>query len=149
MKKTILILITITAIGGVLFFYMKNEKKIIKDFACELTNDTIKLEHIMNSYLLCDKNSKSMTLIQLEYIRFEYKKKPSNNIVVYSYKDAVEQKKIENHIVSDDYDDVFILFLNDKIQIPILLNADSKIIAISTINKGGPRFFMRIDGKKN
>lgn len=149
MKKTILILIAITSISGVLFFYLQREKIIIKDFACEVINDNIKLEDIINSYLLCNKNSKPMTLIQLEYFRNEHKKNPSNNITIYSYKDAIEQKIIEDHIVSEDYDNVFIIFLNDQIQIPILLNSDSKIIAISTINKGDLRFFIRIDGKKD
>jgi hypothetical protein len=151
MKKTISILIAILTIcaGSYYYYYMQSDKKMINDFACDVTNDAIKLEDVINSNLLCSKNSKTITLIQLEYIRTEYKKNPSNKITVYSYKNAVEKKKIKDHIVSDDYDNVFIIFLNDKIQIPILLNKNSKIIAISTINKGGPRFFMRIDGGKN
>ncbi|MDP3681973.1 MAG: hypothetical protein Q8R22_14175 [Flavobacterium sp.] len=150
MKKTILILIAILAVcAGSYYYYMQSDKKMINDFACDVTNGAIKLEDVINKYLLYNKDSKEITLMQLEYIRTEYRKNPSNNITVSSYEDAVEQKKVEDHIVSEDYDNVFIIFVNDKIQIPILLNANSKIIAISTINKGGPRFFMRLDGKKD
>ena len=44
------------------------------------------------------------------------KKFRSNKITIYSYEDAVEQKKIEDHIVSEDYDydNIFMIFLNDK-----------------------------------
>ena len=122
---------------------------MITDFAYDVTNDVLRLEDVIHKYLLCNKDAKAITLIQLEYIRTEYKKNPSNNFRVYHYDDAIEQKVIEDNIISEDYNNVFIIFINDKIKLPILLNANSKIIAISTINKGQSRFFMRIDSPKD
>lgn len=147
MKKIFIILLLITTIFGGVYFYMKNEKRILKGFACEMVDDTIKTEDIINKYLLCDKRAVALTLMQLEYTRNEYKQTQSKKIAIYSYKDAVNKKKIKDQIVSDVYDNIYIIFLNDKIKIPILLNNNSKIIAISTLNKGGTRFLMRIDGE--
>ncbi|WP_367772384.1 hypothetical protein AB3G33_02580 [Flavobacterium sp. WC2421] len=150
MKKIILILTSVIVVCGLLtYYYLQNDKKMIYNFACYVTNDSTKLDEVINNYLLCDKNSKAITLIQLEYIRKEYNKSPTNKIKVYSYQKAIEQKIIKETIVTEDYDNVYIIFYNNQLQVPILLNSDSKIISISTINKGEVRFFMRIDKRKS
>lgn len=150
MKKiiSILVLSSILCIGYYCY-YINSDKKLLKDFAFEVVDNSVKLNDIINKYMICDKAAKSLTLMQLEYIRVEFKKNPSNNIIVYSYKDAVKQKKIKDNIVSKDYSNVNIILFNEKLDLSVLLNSNSKIIAISTLNKGDTRFFMRIDEKIN
>jgi hypothetical protein len=150
MKKTILILTAILAIcGGSYYYYMQSEKKMLCDFAHDVIDNSIKLDDVIVKHIKCSKEEKKMATYILEYYRDEYIKNPSNNISIYSYEEAVEQKIIEDNIVSENYDNVFVVFLNHKNTIEVLLNSDSKIIAISTINKGGTRFFMRLDGEKD
>lgn len=149
MKKAMLILAAVLAIYGGYYLYMHSNKKILCDFAHNVIDNSIKLDNVIVKHIKCSKEEKKMATYILEYYRDEYKKNPSNNIAIYSYEEAVEQKIIEDNIISENYDNVFVVFLNDKNTIEVLLNSDSKIIAISTINKGGTRFFMRLDGKKD
>ena len=77
MKKTILILTAILAIcGGSYYYYMQSEKKMINDFAHDITNNSIKLEDIIKKHIKCSKKSKKIDLYKFEYYRNEYKKIP-------------------------------------------------------------------------
>lgn len=147
MKKNIFILVFIISIC-ILFFYPSSDKKSLNNFGDDVINDTIKFEQIIEKYIICDKKAILMTTIQLESVRTEYKKHPSE-ICIYSFKDAKKQGKEIKGIVCDNYDKVYFIYFNDKLYLSILLNENSKIIAISTLNKGGKRFFMRTDGEKS
>lgn len=146
MKKNIFILFIIISIGLIIISY-SDDKKILKKFADDVINNSIPIEQVINNYIVCDEKSKFMTTLQLEYFRLEFKKRPLN-IVIYTFKEAKKQNKEIEGIVSKDYDKVFFIYFNDTLKMSLLLNENSKIIAISTLNKGGKRFFMRTDGKK-
>lgn len=144
MKKYIIIFIISI---GILIFYLSSNKRLLKNFADDVINDNITIEQIIEKHIICDKKALLMTTIQLEFVRAEYKKNPSG-ICIYSYEKAKKEGKEIKGIVSDNYDKVYFIYFNDKLYLPILLNENSKIIAISTLNKGGTRFFMRTDGGK-
>lgn len=145
MKKLILILTIIFVICiGSYYFYWQSDQKLLKDFAFEVTDDEVKFEKIMAHYIKCKKESKPIVLFFLKLYREEFKKNPGA-IKVYSYNEAIKLDN-GNEIVSDNYDKVYFIYLNEKARIPILLNNERKIIALSILNKGGTRFFLTVDG---
>lgn len=129
----------------ILILYPSSDKKLLKNFADDVINNNVKIEQIIDKYIICDKKAIIMTTIQLESVRAEYKKHPSE-ICIYSFKEAKKEGKEIKGIVCDNYDKVYFIYFNDKLYLSFLLNENSKIIAISTLNKGGTRFFMRTDG---
>ncbi|MNF96554.1 hypothetical protein D3C84_793480 [compost metagenome] len=154
MKKSILIIITAILVlsGGYYYYYMQSEKKMLKDFAYDTINHSIKTNDIVDKYLECDKLGKEMGILFLDHYRKGYYKNPSHDLIkIYSYDEAIKLNK-EIGKVSDDYnyDKVFFIYLNNKIKMPILLNDDSKIIAISfALDKGWDiDYFWRLDGKR-
>lgn len=130
-----------------LFLNLSSDKKLLKNFADDVINENIKMEQIIEKYISCDKKAKTMTTIQLESIRAEFKKHPLE-IRIYSFNEAKKVGKEIKGIVSDNYDKVYFIYFSNKSYLSLLLNENSKIVAISTLNKGGTRFFMRTDGKK-
>ncbi len=146
MKKYIFILVFIIFICT-LILYPSSEKKLLKNFADDTINDNVSIEKIIEKYIVCDEKAILMTTIQLEFVRAEYKKHPSE-ICIYSYEEAKKEGKEIKGIVCDNYDKVYFIYFNDKLYLTLLLNKNSKIIAISTLNKGGARFFMKTDGGK-
>jgi hypothetical protein len=124
-----------------------NDKTSLKKFADDVVNNSFPIEQVIGNHIICDENSKFMTSLQLKYFRVEFEKRPSN-IVVYSFKEAQKQNKEIEGIIANDYNKVFFIYFNDTLKMSLLLNENSKIIAISTLNKGGKRFFMRTDRNK-
>lgn len=116
---------------------------MLKDFAQDVINENIKFEKIIDQYIICDKRAIEIDLLVLDYIRSEYKKHP-NTISVYTFKEKENDERL-NSLVSDNYENVYLIDFGDELHMPILLNKDSKIIAISTMNKGGKRFFITTD----
>ena len=154
MKKTTLILIAILAIcGGSYYYYMQSDKKMITDFACEVVDNTVTINNVVAKHIKCDKLGKEIAVLFLDHYRKGYDKNASPvSIKVYSYYEAKKLgKEIGNVSDNYDYDKVFFIYLNDRIKMPILLNDESKIIAISFgLDKGGNiNYFMRLDGKKD
>jgi hypothetical protein len=153
MKKTILILVGILAIcGGYYYHNTQNEKKMLIDFAYEVVDHNVKINDIATKYIKYNKLGKEIAVLLLEHYRKGYDKNNSDvSIKVYSYLEAIKSgKEIGNVSENYNYNKVFFLYLNDKVQIPILLNDESKIIAISFgLDKGGSiNYFMRLDGEK-
>lgn len=153
MKKIILIIATILVLsGGYYYYYMQSEKKMLKDFASDMINHSIKTNDIVDKYLECDKLGKEMAVLFLDHYRKGYSKNPSHDLIkIYSYDEARKLRKEIGNISDDyNYDKVFFIYLNSKIKMPILLNDDSKIIAISFgLDKGRDiDYFWRLDGKK-
>lgn len=143
MKKFIFILAVIISIL-IIFSNLSSDEKLLKNFADDVINENIKIEQVIKKYIICDIKAKKMTTIQLESIRAEFKKLPSE-ICIYSYKNAKKEGKEIKGIVCDNYDNVYFIYFSNKSYLSLLLNENSKIIAISTLNKGGERFFMRTD----
>lgn len=125
--------------------YTSPEKKMLRDFAQDVINEDVKLEKIINQYIPCDKRAIKLNVLILEFIRSEYKKHPGN-ISVYTFKER-ENDEIFKGLVSDHYENVYLIDFGEKLSFPILLNEDSKIIALSVMNKGGTQFFI-ITGNK-
>ncbi len=150
MKKVILILVVIITIcGGYYFCYMQSNKKMLSDFAYDLNDNSVKLSDVIIKYIKCDKEGKDMSLYILAYYRKNNNENPSS-IIVYSYYEEVKlDKGIEN--IPEDHDKVYFVTLNSKLKIPVLLNEESKIVAISFgLSKGERNYsFMRLDGKKD
>lgn len=116
---------------------------MLRDFAQDVINEDVKLEKIINQYIPCDKRAIEINVLVLEYFRSEYKKRPSS-VSVHTYKERKDDKIFEG-LVSEDYENVYLIDFGEKLHMSILLNKDSKIIAISNMNKGGTRFFIRTD----
>jgi hypothetical protein len=140
-KKNLVIMFLI----GLTISSCSNDKTSLKKFADDVVNNSFPIEQVIDNHIICDENSKFMTVLQLKYFRIEFEKRPSN-IVVYSFKEAQNQNKEIEGIITNDYNKVFFIYFNDTLKMSLLLNENSKIIAISTLNKGGKRFFMRTDG---
>lgn len=146
MKKIISILTVLSLIGGGYYlYYMQSDKKLVNDFAYEVFENSVQTEDIIIKYMKCNKIGKEMALALLKYHRNEYKKKPGT-IKVYSYKEATKLKN-PTKIVSENYNKVYLIYLNNKFQMPILLNEESKIISISYgLSKGERNYtLMRFD----
>lgn len=146
MKKFIFISIIIIIIGILILNY-QSDKKLLNSFGQDINNNNIEIKQIIENYMICDEKAKEMTTLQLEYIRMEFNKNPSK-ILIYTFKEGIDKGEKINGIAHNNYDRVYFICFNDKLEMPILLNENSKIIAISTLNKGGERFFMRTDGGK-
>jgi hypothetical protein len=144
MKKTIFFLVlAILILFSISKLYTSPEKKMLRDFAYDVINEDVKLEKIIDKYIICDKRAIEINVLVLEHFRSEYKKRPSS-VSVHTYKERKDDKIFEG-LVSDDYEKVYLIDFGEKLHMSILLNKDSKIIAISTMNKGGTRFFIRTD----
>lgn len=152
MKKTILISIAILAICGSSCCYLQSDKKMIYDFASEVVDNTVEIDDVVAKYIKCDKMGKEIAIIFLNHFRKGYAKNTSpESIKIQSYKKAM-RSGTKIGIIAEDYDSdkVFYIYFKDSIKMPILLNDESKIIAISFgLNKGGDiNYFMRLDGEK-
>ncbi len=91
MRKFIFILVLFVSI--LLFFLNRSsDKKLLKNFSDDLVNENIKIEKVINKYIVCDVKAIEITTIQLEYIRAEFKKFPSE-INIYNYKQAKKKGK--------------------------------------------------------
>jgi hypothetical protein len=144
MKKIIFFLVlAILILFSISKLYTSPEKKMLRDFAYDVINEDVKLEKIIDKYIICDKRAIEINVLVLEHFRSEYKKRPSS-VSVHTYKERKDDKIFEG-LVSDDYEKVYLIDFGEKLHMSILLNKDSKIIAISTMNKGGTRFFIRTD----
>jgi hypothetical protein len=144
MKKTIFFLVlAILILFSISKLYTSPEKKMLRDFAYDVINEDVKLEKIIDKYIICDKRAIEINVLVLEHFRSEYKKRPSS-VSVHTYKERKNDKIFEG-LVYDDYEKVYLIDFGEKLHMSILLNKDSKIIAISTMNKGGTRFFIRTD----
>jgi hypothetical protein len=141
MKTTLLILLSVF---GLNFSYSQNEKKILSDFGHAVANDNIELEKVIDTYLNYDPKAKEITLQQLQGCRDKWKLK-SEDVAVYSYNEGLTNGK-GFEIVTGKYDlnRIYFIYFNKELTIPILLNSNSKIISISTMNKGETRFLMVI-----
>ena len=152
MKKTILILVGILSIcGGYYYRYTQSDKKLLIDFAYEMVDNNVNINDIATKYIKYNKLGKEIAVLLLEHYRKGYHKNDSDvSIKVYSYQEAIKSgKEIGNVSENYNYNKVFFIYLNDKVKIPILLNDESKIIAISFgLDKGGSiNYFMRLDGE--
>ena len=148
MKKVILILTVILLVGGGFYsYYLNSNKKLVKDFACDVFETSVKPEDIIAKYMKCNKIGEEMALTLLKYHRNDYNKNPGT-IKVYSYKEAMKVK-YPAKIISENYEKVFLIYLNNKFQMPILLNKESKIISISYgLSKGEKNYtLMRFDNE--
>jgi hypothetical protein len=116
---------------------------MLNDFATDVINEDIKPEKIIDKYIICDKRAIEIDVLVLKYVRSEYKKHPSS-ISVHTFKEKENDERL-NSLVSDNYENVYLIDFGDELYMPILLNKDLKIIAISTMNKGGKRFFITTD----
>lgn len=144
-KKSFFLVLAILILISILKLYSSPEKRMLKDFATDVINEDIKFEKIINQYIPCDKRAIKLNILILEFIRSEYKKHPGN-ISVYTFKEK-ENDEIFKGLVSDHYENVYLIYFGEKLSLPILLNEDSKIIALSVMNKGGTQFFI-ITGNK-
>jgi hypothetical protein len=145
MKKIIFFLVVaILILFSISKLYTSPEKKMLRDFANDVINENVKLEKIIDKYIICDKRAIEINVLVLEHFRSEYKKRPSS-VSVHTYKERKDDKIFEG-LVSDNYEKVYLIDFGEKLHMSILLNKDSKIIAISTMNKGGTRFFIITGG---
>jgi hypothetical protein len=145
MKKIIFFLVVaILILFSISKLYTSPEKKMLRDFANDVINENVKLEKIIDKYIICDKRAIEINVLVLEHFRSEYKKRPSS-VSVHTYKERKDDK-IFKGLVSDNYEKVYLIDFGEKLHMSILLNKDSKIIAISTMNKGGTRFFIITGG---
>jgi hypothetical protein len=141
MKKIIFFLVlAILILFSISKLYTSPEKKMLRNFANDVINEDVKLEKIIDKYIICDKRAIEINVLVLEHFRSEYKKRPSS-VSVNTYKERKDDKIFEG-LVSDNYEKVYLIDFGEKLHMSILLNKDSKIIAISTMNKGGARFFI-------
>lgn len=147
MKKFIIISIIIIISIGILILNYQSDKKVLNRFGQDVISNNIEIKKIIENYMICDEKAKVMTILQLESIRTEFNKNPTK-ILIYTFKEGIDKGEKINGIEHNNYDRVYFIDFNDKLKMPILLNENSKIIAISTLNKGGERFFMRTDGGK-
>jgi len=141
MKTILLILLSVY---GVAFSYSQNEKKMLTDFGNAVINDNIGLDKIMDTYINYDQRVKEITLLQLQSYRDDWNKDPKD-IIVYSYEEAIAKGK--GYQIKSKRGNIFFIYFNEDIKMPVLLNADSEIIAISAMNKGGRCFFLNTDGE--
>jgi hypothetical protein len=145
MKKIIFFLVlAILILFSISKLYTSPEKKMLRNFANDVINEDVKLEKIIDKYIICDKRAIEINVLVLEHFRSEYKKRPSS-VSVNTYKERKDDKIFEG-LVSDNYEKVYLIDFGEKLHMSILLNKDSKIIAISTMNKGGARFFIITGG---
>lgn len=146
MKNKILIIALILVISvGYYLYYMQSDKKILNDFAYKVVGDSVKLEKVIDTYLNYDIKAKEITLLQLQSYKNDWNKNPKG-IIVYSYEEAMAKGKGYN-IESAKHDYIFFIYFNENLKMPVLLNTDSRIISICTINKGGRRFFLTTGAK--
>jgi len=141
MKTILLILLSVF---GIAFSYSQNEKKVLTDFANALINDNIGLKKIIDTYINYDQRAKEITLQQLQLYRDGLQSNYEGTIV-YSYEEAIAKGK--GYEIKSKRGNIFFIYFNEKINMPILLNADSKIISICAIDKGGRRFFLTTGGE--
>ncbi|MNX71686.1 hypothetical protein D3C86_1030110 [compost metagenome] len=151
MKKVLIILsIILLSIGANSCYYFRSDKKMLKDFAFEITDKSIKLDSVIFKYIQCDSSGKEMALFLLKYCR-ENQNLKQNQIKIYSYYESLNFNTTLKNI-SEEYDKsrVYLIHFNDKLKMPILLNENSKIIAVSFgLDKGdNVNYFRRLDGKK-
>ena len=85
MKKIIFFLVlAILILFSISKLYYSPEKRMLKGFAQDVINENIKIEKIIDKYIICDKRAIEIDILVLKRFRSEYKKHP-NTISVYTY----------------------------------------------------------------
>ena len=144
MKKIIFFLVlAILILFSISKLYYSPEKRMLKDFAQDVINEDIKFEKIIDKYIICDKRAIEIDGLVLKYVRFEFNKNP-HKISIYSYKEIEDDERLKG-LVADNFENVYLIDFGEKLYMPILLNENSKIIAISAMDKGGKQFFITTD----
>lgn len=144
MKKIILFFVlAILILFSISKLYYSPEKRMLKGFAQDVINENIKIEKIIDKYIICDKRAIEIDILVLKRFRSEYKKHPCN-ISVYTFKERENDKRLKG-LVSDHYENVYLIDFGEKLHMPILLNKNSKIISIVAMDKGGTQFFITTD----
>lgn len=125
-----------------------NDKKMLKNFANAILNKNIPCDLIIDTYLDCPIKAKALAVQYLEYYRAFYTKR-QNRIKVYTYKEAIANKKGFEFPIKNSDRVYFISFNDADFEMPILLNAKGKIIAFVALNKGNNSgFFIGINEEK-
>jgi hypothetical protein len=135
MKKILLILTIILALTmSYYLYYLHSDKKIIKDFANEIVDDSIKLEDVLTKYIKHTQKEKKLTLYLLNFIKEEYKKNPGK-IVVYTQEEA-KRNKHDFQIELKNTEKLYYIKFNEDMTYPFLINKESEIIVLFILNKG-------------
>lgn len=135
MKKLIYIsLIIISFCLCYYIYYIKSDKKILKDFAYEVVDDSTSVDDVILKYVTHTKKGEKTALFVLNFIKEEYKKNP-DRIVVYTPEEAGRSGQ-KFQIELNDTEKLYYMKFNKDMILPFLVNKESKIIVLLVLTKG-------------
>jgi hypothetical protein len=137
MKKGILTLTIVLALAfGYYLYYTQSDKNLLKNFADEVVQDSIKTEEIVIKYVKHSEKGKKLALLVLNHIREEYKKKPGKIVVYYNGGSKRIQLKA-NKIELKDTEKLYSISFNEDLMFSFLVTKESKIVVLLILTKGG------------
>lgn len=134
-------LLALIFIGNITYSQNKNSvNEFYKRIVANVENKKIFNEFIRQDMLELQERFELFSL-QLDDIK---EKTASKKCTIYSYREAVNKKKIDYKFINEDQDNIYFLYFNKNLIFPILTDKEGKIIAISTMNKGQIKVFLLI-----
>lgn len=135
MKNLLLILTVILALSiGYYLYYLQSDKKLLKDFAYAVVDDSVKLEDVVEKYVKYTAEGKKMSQFVLNSIKDEYKKNPGQ-IVVYTPEEG-NKKGPKFKMDLKEKEKLYYIKFNKNLILPFFVNNDSKIVVLLYITKG-------------
>jgi hypothetical protein len=135
MKKNILRILLIAISIVVIYSSLQKDENQVRDFAVELTDESIPLEQILKKRINYAQKQKDLCLFWLKTVRDEYIKNPDKIEVTQS-----TESKIEIHserIKLNSGEQLFYVQFNKSLTLPFILNKKSEIIILFNLTKGG------------
>ncbi|MFH6943979.1 hypothetical protein [Flavobacterium sp. FlaQc-50] len=134
MKKIVALTLVLFFCGGYFYYYMKSDKKILKDFANQIVDKSTSIDSIIENSVKYTGKGKQTSLLVLDAIRQGYKKE-GEQIIVYSA-DEYQNKKYNNDIKLKDRERLYYIRFNEETILPFIVNDESKIIVLLVLTKG-------------
>lgn len=134
MKKIVALALVLFFCGGYFYYYMKSDKKILKDFANQIVDKSTSIDSIIENSVKYTEKGKQTSLLVLNTIRQGYKKE-GEQIIVYSAEEY-ENKKYNNEIKLKDRERLYYIRFNEETILPFIVNDESKIIVLLVLTKG-------------
>ncbi|TDE06658.1 hypothetical protein [Flavobacterium hiemivividum] len=113
---------------------MQSDKKLLKDFAYEVVDDSVKLEDVVEKYVKYTAEGKKMSQFVLNSIKDEYKKTPGQ-IVVYTPEEG-NKKGTKFKMDLKEKEKLYYIKFNKNLILPFFVDNDSKIVVLLYITKG-------------
>lgn len=119
-----------------------NEESIANNFLHSLLNDQLTSQSIVDKFVAYNPKSKDFLLQHTNLIRNELKKQgiEPNGLSVVSFSEA-GGKLDDIQVSSGETKYIFAVLNNDKVLFPVMVQ-NNKVVAFSTMNKGGRKFFI-------